>query len=134
MQNVQQIVGRFIEAVEDVMIPDDAKAEIVINLAKGWGVPDAPLRQSLRRAFGETGADHPYFFWTPSPRYTVGQRVRIVDGAPQVLGHTGAIVEVTNPKKYGARGMSKGHYYSVVLDGGREPWGFQEQQLEDWTQ
>jgi len=131
-KNVQQLVGRFIEAVEDVLIPDEAKAEVVINLAKAWGVDDEPLRQCVRRSLGEEAADHPYFFWKPNPRFTVGQRIRVVDGAPQVVGHTGRIDTVDNPRKHGARGMSKGCYYSVILDGGRDPWGFREEQLEPW--
>ena len=127
------LVGKFIDAVKDVSISIEAKAEIVINLATAWGVDDPLIREALRQALGDEAAEHPYFFWRPAPKWAVGQRVRVVDGAPQVVGHTGAITAVDDAKRYGVRGMSRLQSYSVVLDGGRDPWGFRENQLEEWS-
>lgn len=125
------LLGRFIDAVRDVVAADDQKAEVVINLAKSFGLDDHLLRRELLRAFGPEAADHPYFHWQPRARYHVGTPVRVVDGAPQALGRRGRVTAVENPRAFGVRGMAKGFFYTVVLEGSFDPWGFREEQLEE---
>lgn len=127
----ETLLGRFIDAVRDVVAADEQKAEIVINLAKGFGLDDVLLRRELQRAFGAEAADHPYFHWQPRARYDVGAWIRVVDGAPQALGRKGRITAVENPRSHGVRGMAKGFFYTVVLEGSLDPWGFREEQLEE---
>lgn len=114
----------------DVEIPHDAKAEVVINLAKAWGIGDGLIRQELSRRFGPDAADHAYFHWTPRPRFPVGTSVRVVAGAPQVLGQSGRVTALDDPKMQGVRGMGRGFYYTVVFHDAPDAWGFQEEQLE----
>lgn len=125
------LLGRFLDAVRDVVMSEEHKAEVVINLAKAWGLDDVPLRQALARAFGPEGAEHPYFYWQPRARFDVGSWIRVVDGAPQALGRKGRIKLVEHPKRHGVRGMAKGFFYTVVLEGSVDTWGFREEQLEE---
>ena len=125
-----QLLERFLEAVYDVPISDDSKAEVVINLAKMWGLDDLALKQALAEKIGSEAADHPYFHWSPRPRFSVGDGVRVIDGAPQALGHSGRVTAIDSPKQYGVRGMSRGYFFTVVLDDQPGPWGFREEQLE----
>lgn len=125
------LLGRFLDAVEEVEIPVESKAEVVINLGKMWGLDDLLLRQELGRRLGPEAADHPYFHWEPRPRFFVGSTVRVVSGAPQALGRIGRVTAVEDPRRHGVRGMGKGFFYTVVLDGRAEEWGFREEQLEE---
>lgn len=124
------LLRRFLDAVRDVAMGDEQKAEVVINLAKSFGLDDVLVRQQLLRAFGPEAADHPYFHWQPRARFGVGAWVRVVDGAPQALGRRGRITLVQNPRSFGVRGMAKGFFYTVSLEGSPDPWGFREEQLE----
>lgn len=128
--NPTQLLSRFIEAVLDVAISDEAKAEVVINLAKAWGIDDLPLKQELHRRVGPEAADHPYFHWLPRPRFPVGTPVRVVSGAPQALGRRGRVTALEDPRRHGVRGMARGFFYTIVLDDAPDPWGFREEQLE----
>lgn len=128
--DVDTLLAKFVAAVRDVGISVDAKAEVVINLAKAWGIDDGALRQRLVLAFGPDAGEHAYFYWQPRPRLAVGQRVRVVDGAPQALGRYGMVRAIEDPRRHGVVGMSKGYFVTIVLDGEQDPWGFREDQLE----
>lgn len=127
----EALLARFIEAVRDVLMGEEQRAEVVINLAKSYGLDDVLLRQALLRSFGPEAADHPYFHWQPRARYAVGTWIRVVDGAAQALGKKGRITALDNPRRHGVRGMAKGFFYTVVLEGSPDAWGFREEQLED---
>jgi len=128
--SVDALLSRFIKAVKDVPIAEEEKAEVVINLAKSWGIDDVPLRQKLRVALSERAADHAYFFWEPQTRFKAGDRVRVIEGAAFLLGRWGHILKLSDPRRYGVCGMSRGISYSVVLEGEKKTWGFGEHQLE----
>lgn len=125
-----QLMNRFVDAVFDVAISDDAKAEIVINLAKTWGLDDGLLKRTLQKRFDPETADHAYFHWRPSPRYDLGAWVRVVDGAPQALGRRGRVTQIENPRRLGVRGMARSFFYTVTFEDAPDPWGFHEEQLE----
>lgn len=127
----EALLGRFIDAVRDVPMGEEQRAEVVINLAKSYGIDDVLIRQALQRSFGAEAADHPYFYWQPRARYGVGAWIRVVDGAAQALGRKGRITVIENPRRHGVRGMAKGFFYTVVLEGGADAWGFREEQLEE---
>jgi hypothetical protein len=126
----EQLIVRFVDAVRDVVISTEDKAEVVINLAKASGIDDMLLKQVLQRELGPEASDHPYFHWQPRARFDVGAWVRVVDGAPQALGRRGRVSGVENPRKHGVRGMSRGFFFTVVLEDSPDPWGFREEQLE----
>jgi hypothetical protein len=125
-----QLLERFCDAVDDVTANDEAKAEVVINLARAWGLDDVPIQRVIQRRLGAEAADHPYFHWQPRARYEVGAWIRVVDGAPQVLGKRGQITSIEHPKRLGVRGMARGFFYNVAMEGSPDPWGFREEQLE----
>ena len=132
MRSPPELFDIFFDSVEETQVPVEAKAEIVINLAKSFGLADPVIRDKLRARLGIAAADHPYFHWRPRPRFLVGSRVRVIDGAPQVLGHVGEVQSIEDPRRLGVRGMSKAHAYSVVFDDQASPWGFREEQLESF--
>lgn len=126
------LLKNYCDCVWDVDITDDAKAEIVINLAKSSSIDDHVIKQTLFTRIGPDAAEHPYFHWQPRPRYHVGETIRIIDGAPQALGQTGRVTAVDSPKRLGVRGMARSFFYTVVLDMSPEPWGFREEQMESF--
>lgn len=126
-----ELLNRFIDCVTDIEVSVENKAEAVINLAKAWDLDDEPLRHALQKRMGPEAVDHPYFHWRPRPRFMVGDGVRVVDGAPQALGRKGRVTAIDDPRRLGARGMSRAHFFTVVLDDSPEPWGFREEQLEE---
>lgn len=130
VRDPEQLLNHYIDVVFDVAIPDDAKAEIVINLAKAAGLDDQPLQRVLQRRFDPSAADHPYFHWRPLPRFELGSWVRVVDGAPQAVGRRGRVTEFENPRRLGVRGMSREFFYTVTFEDSPDPWGFKEMQLE----
>lgn len=124
------LLAGYLDAVAEVEIATEHKVEIVINLAKAAGLADAVLKRGLQQRFGEEALEHPYFFWQPRPRWSVGASVRVIDGAPMALGKTGRIESIDDPRRHGVRGMTKGHAFTVILDDDGERWGFAEEQLE----
>jgi len=126
----EQLLNHYVDMVFDVAISDDAKTEIVINLAKAAGLDDQPLKRVLQRRFDQAAADHPYFHWKPQPRFPLGEWVRIVDGAPQALGRRGRVTQIENPRRLGVRGMAREFFYTVTFEDAPDPWGFREEQLE----
>lgn len=129
-----ELLRTYLDAVAEVDCSVEAKAEVVINLAKRAQIADAPLKQALAARLGSEAAEHPYFFWRPSPRFGVGETVRVVDGAPQILGKIGRITEVEDLRSHGARGMTLAQNVTVVFAESPDPWGFREEQLEPWQQ
>ena len=130
MNNVHTLLTRFIEATSGVQLSDEDRAEVVINLAKQWDIDDGPLRQTLRTQISENAANHPYFYWIPAARFKVGGRIRVIDGAIHLLGKSGHIKALSDPRRFGVLGMARPLAYSVVLDGQSQTWGFREDQLE----
>ncbi|MCP4503579.1 MAG: hypothetical protein GY822_26910 [Deltaproteobacteria bacterium] len=126
------LLKTFVECVKGVTMDVDDKAEVVINLAKAWALDDKTIQHALRERLGDKAADHPYFYWKPSPVFSVGAGVRVIDGAPQAQGQRGRVTAIDTPRRLGARGMSRSFFYTVVLDQSAEPWGFKEEQLEPW--
>lgn len=129
-QDPQALLKVFLDAVVEVTCDVDDKAEVVINLAKRWALDDDTIKAALRERLGDKAADHPYFHWNPRPQFSVGDGVRVIDGAPQALGHKGRVTAIDTPRRLGARGMARSFFYTVVLDSSRDPWGFTEEQLE----
>lgn len=126
-----ELLESFLSAVVDVAgMSAEQKAEVVINLAKPAGVDDATLRDALLRGLGPDAVEHPYFYWTPRPRFSPGEAVRVVVGAPQALGRRGRVAAVEDVRRYGVRGMARATTYTVLLEGFADPWGFREDQLE----
>lgn len=130
MSDPARILDGFIDAVLDVDIAPEHKAEVVINLAKAAGLADGLIKQGLSRRLGEEALEHPYFFWQPRPRFGAGASVRVIDGAPMVLGKSGRVEAIEDPRVHGVRGMTRSHVYTVILDDDGERWGFREEQLE----
>lgn len=126
-----ELLSRFLDAVAEVSVDAEHKAEVVINLGKRWGLADEVIKRGLAQRFGDEATEHAYFYWQPRARWGVGTVVRVVDGAPQALGKTGRVQAVDDPRRHGVRGMTRGHFFTVILDDDGESWGFREDQLEE---